>query len=84
MASNMESLLEANSSMRHVVLETLVESLGKIFSQGRPKMQGYQVKHHVAYILKLKSFIGFFLLSTDSMINLLRTKEITTSKFRVV
>ncbi len=84
MASNMESLLEANSSMRHVVLETLVESLGEIFRQGRPKMQGYQVKHHVAYTLKLKSFIGFFLLSTDSMINLLRTKEMTTSKFRVV
>jgi hypothetical protein len=47
-------------------------------------MQGYQLKHHVAYILMLKSFIGFFLLSTDSMINLLRTKEMTNSMFRVV
>jgi len=70
--------------MRHVELETLIESLGEIFTWGRPKMQGYQLKHHMAYIFMLKSFIGFFLLSTDSMINLLRTKEMTTSKCRVV
>jgi len=47
-------------------------------------MQGYQLKHHLAYILMLKSFIGYFLLSTDSMINLLCIKEMTNSKFRVV
>ncbi len=65
MASTMELLLEANSSMRHLELETLIESMGEIFSQGRLKMQGYQLKHHVAYILVLKNLIGFFLLSTD-------------------
>jgi hypothetical protein len=58
--------------------------MGEIFSQGRPKMQGYQLKHHVAYILVWKNLIGFFLLSTDSMINLLLTKEMTNSKCRVV
>ncbi len=84
MASTMEWFLEANSSMRHVELETLIESMGEIFSWGRPKMQGYQLKHHRPYILMLKNLIGFFLLSTHSMINLLRTKEMTNSKFRVV
>jgi hypothetical protein len=69
MASTMELLLEANSSMRHVELETLIESMGEILSQGRPKMQGYRLNHHMAYILMLKNIIGFFLLSTDSMIN---------------
>jgi hypothetical protein len=51
MASTVERLLEANSSMRQVELETLIESMGEIFSQGRPKMQGYQLKHPMAYIL---------------------------------
>jgi hypothetical protein len=81
MASTIERLLEASSSMRYVELETLIEPMGEIFSRGRPKMQGYQLKHHVAYILVLKNLIGFFLLSTDSMINLLLTKEMTNSKF---
>jgi hypothetical protein len=47
-------------------------------------MQGYQLKHHVAYILVLKNLLGLVLLSTDSMINLLLPKEMTNSKFRVV
>jgi hypothetical protein len=34
-------------------------------------MQGYQLKHHVAYILVLKNLLGLFLLSTDSMIKLI-------------
>jgi hypothetical protein len=80
----MELLLEANSSMRHMELETLIESMGEIFSRGRPKMQGYQLKHPMAYILMLKNVVGLFLLSTDSMINLLLPKEMTISKLRVV
>jgi len=70
--------------MRHVELETLIESMGEIFSRGRPKLQGYQLKHLVAYILMLKNHIRFFLLSTNYMINLLLTKEMMNSKFRVV
>jgi hypothetical protein len=70
--------------MRQVELETLIESMGEIFSQGRPKMQGYQLKHPMAYILVWKNLMGFFLLSTDSMINLLLTKEMPNSKCRVV
>jgi hypothetical protein len=29
-------------------------------------MQGYQLRHHVAYILVLKNLIRFLLLATDS------------------